>query len=341
MISLDIAQITAAPERSAFEEFEPSREAFLRLHRIASAADVSPLRYPGGKRKLAVLIAQIFATAKRRPKIVVEPFAGGASVSIALLEAGFTDAIALADRDIMVASFWRTVFSDRAEELAHRVEKAKVSLEERDRIIKYKPRTDLGRAFQCLYINRTSFSGIINKRAGAIGGRAQDGKYTIGCRFNQDRIASRIRHLSKLKNQVRFVKHQSYENTIAEVRDHVGASMGEEDIFWYLDPPFFEKADRLYRHVFDDDGHRGFRLALDTIPGQFVLSYDDVKSAQELYGDDPRSMAVSMVYSAAENNRPTQEIIVSNLLATTGAKISVNARTRFIKDKPVPRRIRS
>ena len=316
-----------------------TREDFLRLRAVAARADVSPLRYPGGKRKLAVLIAEIFATANRPIRLLVEPFAGGASVAIAMLEAGFAEEIALADQDPLVASFWRTVFSKDAERLARLIETAEVTLAERDRIIAYRPRKDLGRAYRCLYINRTSFSGIINEHAGAIGGRAQDGEYTIGCRFNQQRIADRIRKLSALRNKVRFVRHQGYDKTISDVRTLVGSKYSERDVFWYLDPPFFEKAGRLYRHVFSDADHRAFRTALDTIPGQFVLSYDDVPAAQHLYGEDPRSMAVSMVYSAAETNRPTQEIIVSNLLATAGAKISVNAKTRFIKK--TERRVRS
>src|ERR1700687_1739051 len=75
----------------------PSPEDVMRLRLISHAADVSPLRYPGGKRKLAVFIGQIFARAKIRPELLIEPFAGGASVAISLLEAGFVESIALAD----------------------------------------------------------------------------------------------------------------------------------------------------------------------------------------------------------------------------------------------------
>jgi hypothetical protein len=62
---------------------------WMRLRLISHRADGRPKRYPGGKRKLAVLVGQIFARAQLKPQLVVEPFAGGAPVSIALLEAGF------------------------------------------------------------------------------------------------------------------------------------------------------------------------------------------------------------------------------------------------------------
>lgn len=63
----------------------------------------SPLRYPGGKRRLAAYIAEVLRAHKLRPKLFVEAFAGGASVSIAMLENDLVEAIALADLDDPVA----------------------------------------------------------------------------------------------------------------------------------------------------------------------------------------------------------------------------------------------
>jgi DNA adenine methylase len=78
----------------------------------------SPLRYPGGKRRLSSYIAEVLRAHDLRPKLFAEAFAGGASVSIAMLENDLVDEIALADRDHLVAAFWRVVFSSRAHELA-------------------------------------------------------------------------------------------------------------------------------------------------------------------------------------------------------------------------------
>ena len=73
---------------------------------------LSPLRYPGGKRRLAGYIAAAIRINGLRPKLFVEPFAGGASVALQLLNDGLVDSIALGEKDPLVASFWKTVFYD-------------------------------------------------------------------------------------------------------------------------------------------------------------------------------------------------------------------------------------
>ncbi|MHB8238594.1 MAG: DNA adenine methylase [Vulcanimicrobiaceae bacterium] len=313
---------------------------WMNLRLISHKADVSPLRYPGGKRKLAVLVGQIFARAQTKPQLLVEPFAGGASVAISLLEAGFVENIALSDADELVASFWKTVFSDQAEELARMVKRTKVSISERKRIIASRPRTTLNLAFKCLFMNRTSFSGILHDNAGVVGGKKQRSEYKIGCRFNQERLAQRIRTLSALRHCVTFVECQSYEQTIAMVVAMESTQRAPETVFWYFDPPFFERADRLYRKVFKDADHITFRNWLGCIPGHFVLSYDDVKASAELYGDDPRLMRLGMQYvGGAASERPlVSELIISDLMPNGGTKISINHKTRSVLNANTTRR---
>jgi DNA adenine methylase len=84
--------------------------------------------------------------------------------------------------------------------------KSKVSLCEWRRQKNLSPRLTLAAAFKCLFLNRTSFSGSLVPRTGAIGGMSQTGAYKIGCRFNQERLARRIVELSELRSRVRFVR---------------------------------------------------------------------------------------------------------------------------------------
>ena len=73
---------------------------------------MSPLRYPGAKRRLSGYIAEALVLNRLRPKLLVEPFAGGASVSLELLSRKLVDSIAIGERDPLVASFWKIVFKD-------------------------------------------------------------------------------------------------------------------------------------------------------------------------------------------------------------------------------------
>ena len=62
------------------------------------ASIVSPLRYPGAKRRLGGYIASTLSLNSLHPTLLVEPFAGGASVSLQLLSDGYVDQIALAEK---------------------------------------------------------------------------------------------------------------------------------------------------------------------------------------------------------------------------------------------------
>lgn len=89
--------------------------------------------------------------------------------------------------------------------------------------------------------------------------------------------------------------------------------------FVYLDPPFYHKADRLYRHHFDDAEHARLAdgvaaLAERGVP--FLLSYDDADEVAALYAD--RGLApsrIELVYSATGKGgpAPAAELVVSNL----------------------------
>ena len=71
----------------------------------------SLMRYPGSKARFAKFIARALRLNGLRDGLFVEPFCGGASVSIALMEQGFVSEIALNDADPAIAAFWDTVFS--------------------------------------------------------------------------------------------------------------------------------------------------------------------------------------------------------------------------------------
>lgn len=255
--------------------------------------------------------------------MLIEPFAGGASVSIGLLEAGCVENIALSDKDFLVASFWKTVFSARAGELADMVASVEVTLDRWRRIKLAKPSSEMEAAFNCIFLNRTSFSGILNDKAGPIGGQKQQSRYKIDCRFNREKLASRILELSEFRKNVIFVECQDYGETIEQVRQTALCQGRLHEVLWYFDPPFFEKADKLYRHTLTDTGHLLFRQLLRRIEGHWILSYDDVPQARQYYSSDPGFARVNLSYNAriGSNERlSSSEIVVSDIIAELRAR---------------------
>ena len=133
---------------------------------------LSPLRYPGGKRRLAPYVAATLAENDLRPNLFVEPYAGGASVALELLHFDLVDKVVLGDQDALITSFWQTVVSD-VDWLCEQVERVSLDLAmwERMKVGRFRSRRSM--ALACLYLNRTSFNGSLHPSAGPIGGKAQ------------------------------------------------------------------------------------------------------------------------------------------------------------------------
>lgn len=278
---------------------------------------LSPLRYPGGKRKLAPLIHHLITVGKKDIKLFVEPFVGGGAIAVTFLENYKDTVIALADADPLVANFWRVTFSDEASKLADKVATSKPSITLWKRVKNSKPDKPLDLAFKCLFLNRTSFSGIIHDEAGPIGGFDQKSAYKIDCRFNNESLAKRLIELSHYRDRVYFVRCQSWKKTLSDILRSNFTRQHPAHVFWYLDPPFFQKAKKLYRHTFSDKDHQNLKESLDRFPGNFVLSYDDVAEARTLYEYDEGFVRVDLSYNARIDRverSASSEILVSNII---------------------------
>ena len=69
----------------------------------------SPLRYPGGKNRLADFIRIVIQNTGLHDCTYIEPFAGGAGVALSLLLDNTVDTIVINDSDKAIYSFWRSV----------------------------------------------------------------------------------------------------------------------------------------------------------------------------------------------------------------------------------------
>lgn len=292
----------------------------LGLSTVAKRPYLSPLRYPGGKRKLVAQIGRMLDNAGvKRLGRILEPFVGGGAVSIAFLEAGLAEEAVLNDIDPLVATFWHVVFSDKAFDLVDRIYDTPASLEKWHEVKGSEYESQIDIAFKCLFLNRTSFSGALHNAAGPIGGQSQASQYDIGCRYNQEALAERIFRLQKFSGRVR-VRNVDFRRFMGYFRS--GRSRKTKidfDDFWYLDPPFFHKADKLYRFWFESQDHKRLAETLKNLEGRWLLSYDQCPEARQMYSAHPGRTAVDMRYSAAGagvvQRMDTSEMIVSNLFS--------------------------
>jgi DNA adenine methylase len=270
------------------------------------------LRYPGGKRRLAGYIAATIRLNGLRPKLFVEPFAGGASVALQLLNDGLVERVALGEKDPLLAAFWKTVFTNH-EWLIEKLRNTEPTLANWDRFKSERHQTERQRALACIFLNRTSFSGIIAPSGGPLGGRAQKSAYPIGCRYAAELIAKRITQAAQLAERVLFVNHGDWQHTVRRVK---ARRYQQNEVLYYFDPPFYYKADNLYRFFFDEVNHQRLHDALGTLGQPWLLSYDAAEPIIEIYqhnGIGPKR--VELLYSAANSGQLTemQELIVTSL----------------------------
>lgn len=261
---------------------------------------VSPLRYPGGKRKLVTHVAAALDRhGMRKVDRIIEPFAGGAAMSLALVEAGVAREAILNDLDPLVSAFWSVVFSEHHFALADRILDARVTLQEWEKHKSSDPSDTVDKAFKCIFLNRTSFSGSLNASAGPLGGKAQASANSIECRWNANELAERIWGLGRLAGRVR-VHNKDFRTLVGSYRA-AHARNPDRLAVWYFDPPFFHKANKLYRYWFRNGDHLALKRCLDRFDEPWILSYDSCPEARQMYRNHEGRGAVDMRYTAAKS----------------------------------------
>ena len=262
---------------------------------------ISPLRYPGGKTKFANLVRRAMSSCTSPPVTFAEPFCGGAGVALTLLGSGDVQRIGLNDLDPLVAAFWKVIFGKTGksagackadlEWLLAQVMTVQVTVDEWKAQKRLTPASVRAAAFKCLFLNRTSFNGILHQ-AGPIGGWGQISR-KLDVRFNRDDLCRRILALWEMRDRVEAVDCEPWEKFISRYTRC-------KDSFVYLDPPYYHRAEQLYWHLFDDAMHRLLRnrlVRIGMVP--WLLSYDDSVEVRDLYRAQPgvHGLVVDKTYS--------------------------------------------
>jgi DNA adenine methylase len=260
----------------------------------------SPLRYPGGKAKLAPFLA---GAIRGRPiEVVCEPFAGGAGASLRLLLDEYVQAIVLNDIEPGIAAFWRAVFASPSE-LAELIERAETSIDEwhRQHEIAFAKAAgdDISLGFATFYLNRTNRSGILRGRP--IGGLNQTGEWKIDARFNREELARRVRRLGLYANRVTVLQEDGAE----VVRRHLGS-----ETLVYADPPYLVRGGRLYLNAMSWEDHSGLASVLRGSDAPWIVTYDRDPRVLELYPDRARA-EFGLTHSARQSHAGREFAIFS------------------------------
>ena len=266
----------------------------------------SPLRYPGGKGKLAPFIGMLIEEYGHKGGTYIEPFAGGAAVAIELLERGIVSQIVINDLDKGIYSFWRAVLNE-ADRFIEKIESVSLTMDEwqnqRDICMRENSKYSFELGFATFYMNRTNRSGII--KGGVIGGKEQSGIWQLDARFNKKTLIERIKKIVAMKHSIHL-----YNKDIDSFLTHYVPKY-ERNAFIYFDPPYFEKGKQLYLNFFDYKDHlRIEKLISEKVNCDWIITYDDVPEIEKIYsGYNLRRFELN--YSVAKK-RKANEIIIFN-----------------------------
>ena len=270
---------------------------------------ISPLRYPGGKGKMAGVFKRIIEENELLDGTYVEPFVGGGSVALSLLLNDYVSRIVINDKDRSIYAFWHSVLND-AERLCRAIADTAVNMDvwRRQKAVQAeKEEADLLElGFSTFFLNRTNRSGII--KGGVIGGNDQTGNYLIDARFNKTDLMARIERIADFSDRIEL-----HNDDAVMLINGIKDTMSDRTLY-YLDPPYYEKGPGLYMNYFKDDDHRNIAATVGSISrGKWVVTYDNHPFISELYSHY-RQREFSLSYSTTNGKRGEEIMIYSDNL---------------------------
>lgn len=256
----------------------------------------TPLRYPGGKGKLAPYVKEIIRANGLHDGDYVEPYAGGAAIALELLFQEYVSRIHINDLSEPVYSFWKAVLND-SDELCRLIQDTDLTVSSWDQQKKTfaNPRdhsyVQLG--FATFFLNRTNRSGILN--AGIIGGRDQTGPWKLDARYNAKELTFRIESIAKMRHRIKLTR----SDALALLR--TGLKKWPKKTLIYLDPPYFDQGRNLYYDYYRPSDHAELAnfIIKNMKEHHWIVSYDNVDPIKSLYAEY-QSVVYNVGYSARE-----------------------------------------
>jgi DNA adenine methylase len=276
----------------------------------------SPLRYPGGKKKLKDFIVDAVIENGIQGGTYVEPFAGGASVALYLLFMEYVNTVIINDIDRSIYSFWYSVLNN-TDDLCDLIRNTPVTMESWE-IQKYiqdhKDTTDyLSLGFSTFFLNRTNRSGII--KGGVIGGKNQNGKWKMDVRFNIDDLIKRIRKVALYKSRI-----QIYNEDAIDFVNIIRPRLNNQTLI-YFDPPYYTKGAALYANHYTHDDHVELSNFIQGLEFKWILTYDYTPDIIDMYRNVEKRL-LTLSYTAANKIKGSEMIAFCDNFIVPNGKYS-------------------
>lgn len=271
----------------------------------------SPLRYPGGKTILYDKVKRILEENHLLECTYMEPFSGGAGLALKLLMNNDVKKIVINDFDFAIYSFWHNVLFD-TDRFCEDIKNITVNLKEWEKQKEIYNNKDNYSIYEIglatFFLNRTNRSGII--KGGPIGGKKQEGKYKIDCRFNKLILIKKIKEIGKYRNRIKLFNYD-----VNDFIKRVVMRQKKENFFIYFDPPYIKKGPELYKNHFNYNEHTYLseNIKEKLAEKNWIVTYDKNDLVYKLYKNF-FTLDFNLNYSAGNNKIGNEVMIMSNSL---------------------------
>lgn len=248
-----------------------------RIVNVASVPQRSPFRYPGGKTWLIPIIRRWLKGLEAKPAELIEPFAGGAIVSLTAAFEELAESVLMVERDDEVSAVWETILNGGSQRLGERIVQFDLTL---DNVRHELSKADVSRedlAFQTILRNRVNHGGILAPGSGVIK-HGENGK-GIGSRWYPETLYKRVLNIAHVERRLRFI----HGDGLAVLRENANRT----DVVFFIDPPYTaagkKAGKRLYAH--NELDHPALFDIAATLRGDFLMTYDNASGVEALARD--------------------------------------------------------
>ncbi|WP_416448492.1 DNA adenine methylase [Leeuwenhoekiella sp. A2] len=261
----------------------------------------SPLRYPGGKARIFPFVSNLIYENDLIGCSYAEPYAGGGGLALKLLFDEFVSSIYINDLDKSIYALWVTMLNDNVR-FCDWIEDLDVTVENwiYYKNIQKKPENieQIELAKSTFFLNRTNVSGVI--KGGMIGGFEQKGKYKIDVRFNKDDLIKRIKKIHRFRERI-------YVSNLDGLQFIKKMGQKKEDVFIYLDPPYYQKGADLYMNFYKEKDHKKLSEKIRKTKNRWMVSYDNHDFILNLYSEKNK---LTYKLSQSTSNRIGDEVLI-------------------------------
>ena len=272
---------------------------------VATVPQRSPLRYPGGKTWLVPHIREWLRRTK--PEILIEPFAGGAIVSLTGVMEDLVNAAVMIEIDRDVAAFWRSALENKGE-LQERIMQFHPTVEQLRELEEFTPSTVLEHGFRTLVFNRTRRGGIL--APGASFSRDGENGRGVMSRWYPETLAARLSTIQEYVERITFL-----EGDGMKILPILARGWGRKAAI-FLDPPYTARGgkcagSRLYSHSSID--HARLFSMMKEHNSNFMMTYDAASEILDLVHEHTFH-AVSLSMKTGHHNLLPELVITAEPL---------------------------